>query len=175
MRLWRKQNREHINITRKKYRERKRKEALARGETWREEPKEKIDKRRERWRLARAEHVKNYARDYQRKRRRECIQARLRGSLRSRIRAVIKKGYYSASTTELLGCNMDTFKKHLEKQFVGRMTWDTYGVRGWHIDHIIPCDHFDLSCPQQAKECFNYKNLQPLWAKDNIIKSNKMI
>ena len=43
----------------------------------------------------------------------------------------------------------------------------------WHIDHIKPCAAFDLTDPKQQKECFNYKNLQPLWAQDNIKKSDK--
>ena len=53
------------------------------------------------------------------------------------------------------------------------MTWKNQGRFGWHIDHIVPCSKFDLSDPDQQKECFNYKNLQPLWAKENILKSNK--
>jgi 5-methylcytosine-specific restriction endonuclease McrA len=54
------------------------------------------------------------------------------------------------------------------------MSWDNYGTY-WHIDHIIPCSNFDFSDPIQQKECFNYTNLQPLEAKANIKKSNKMI
>ncbi|GAF80419.1 unnamed protein product, partial [marine sediment metagenome] len=39
--------------------------------------------------------------------------------------------------------------------------------------HINPCAKFDLSKPEEQQKCFNYKNLQPLWAKDNIRKSSK--
>jgi len=46
------------------------------------------------------------------------------------------------------------------------MTWNNHGtgyngkgMKEWHIDHIIPCDKFDLSDPKQQEECFNYKNL----------------
>ena len=35
-------------------------------------------------------------------------------------------------------------------------------------------DYFDLSIKEEQLECFNWKNLQPLWAKDNIIKSDKI-
>jgi hypothetical protein len=52
------------------------------------------------------------------------------------------------------------------------MSWKNYGK--WHIDHIRPCSSFDLSDPQQQRTCFNYSNLQPLWAKDNLNKSNKL-
>ena len=42
-----------------------------------------------------------------------------------------------------LGCDVDTFVKHLENQFVEGMTWENYGK--WHIDHIKPLCTFDHS------------------------------
>jgi hypothetical protein len=52
------------------------------------------------------------------------------------------------------------------------MSWHNREL--WHIDHIIPCDSFDLSNPDQQKKCFHYTNLQPLWKEDNLKKSNKL-
>lgn len=54
------------------------------------------------------------------------------------------------------------------------MSWDNYGYRGWHIDHIKPCSSFNLSDIKEQKKCFHYSNMQPLWWKDNIAKSNKV-
>ena len=54
------------------------------------------------------------------------------------------------------------------------MTWDNYGINGWHIDHIIPVSKFDLTNNEAIKVCFHYSNLQPLWAKDNLKKGNKI-
>ena len=51
------------------------------------------------------------------------------------------------------------------------MSWSNYGE--WHIDHIKPCSLFNLELEEEQLECFNYKNLQPLWAIDNIKKGNK--
>jgi hypothetical protein len=48
------------------------------------------------------------------------------------------------------------------------MSWDNYGIKGWHIDHIIPCAAFDLTDPEQQKICFHYTNLRPLYWADNI-------
>jgi hypothetical protein len=62
-------------------------------------------------------------------------------------------------------------KQHLENQFQSGMNWKTYGKYGWHIDHIIP-----LSSAKTEKELYklcHYTNLQPLWAKDNLIKGNR--
>jgi len=75
---------------------------------------------------------------------------------------------------ELIGCSVEVLWSHIESQFTTGMTKENYGVHGWHIDHIIPCDSFDFSDPEQQKQCFHYTNLQPLWAKDNIAKSNKI-
>jgi hypothetical protein len=60
----------------------------------------------------------------------------------------------------------------LEKKFLPGMNWENYGE--WHIDHIVPCSSFDLSKSEQQKICFNYSNLQPLWAADNIRKSDSI-
>ena len=51
------------------------------------------------------------------------------------------------------------------------MSWDNYGIKTWHIDHIKPISKHNLSDPEDIKNAFNYKNLQPLWASDNLSKS----
>lgn len=84
------------------------------------------------------------------------------------------KGKKVMRTSKYLGCPFDMLKKHLERKFTKGMNWGNYGLYGWHIDHIIPCASFDLNNPEQQKICFNYKNLQPLWAKDNLSKSAKL-
>jgi hypothetical protein len=78
-------------------------------------------------------------------------------------------------TTQLTGCSIEQLQKHLEGLFLPGMNWKNHCRDGWHIDHIIPCSVFDLTDPEQQKKCFHYSNLQPLWAKDNISKSNKII
>jgi hypothetical protein len=52
------------------------------------------------------------------------------------------------------------------------MNWENRGMFGWHIDHIKPVNTFDLTDEKQLKECWNYKNLRPLWAKDNLTRPN---
>lgn len=71
----------------------------------------------------------------------------------------------------LIGCEIDYLLYHIQEQFNPGMTWDNYG--DWHIDHIKPCANFDLSKPEEQRKCFNYTNLQPLWAEENLIKGKK--
>lgn len=90
----------------------------------------------------------------------------------SRIRTAIKTKAKKTLSVELLGCSIQHARQHLESKFKEGMSWDNHGIRGWHIDHIIPCDSFDLSDVDQQKQCFHYTNLQPLWYKDNLRKGN---
>jgi hypothetical protein len=96
-------------------------------------------------------------------------------SLRKRIHIALKRNTKSGHTLQLIGCSIDYLKSHLEKQFTKGMSWSNWGIGEgkWNIDHIRPCSNFDLSKPEEQRKCFNYSNLQPLWALDNILKSNR--
>ncbi len=113
--------------------------------------------------------------EYFKVRRKEDKSFALTCSLRTRLTRALKDSYKTDSTFNLIGCSLEDLKKHLENQFVDGMTWDNYGGRsGWQVDHIIPCSHFDLTKEENQRICFNFRNLQPLWAKDNNQKKNKL-
>ena len=56
------------------------------------------------------------------------------------------------------------------------MAWDNYGLHGWHIDHIFPLSVFNYTKPEHIdfKRAWALKNLQPMWAKENYQKHNKL-
>ena len=89
------------------------------------------------------------------------------------MKSKINKNQKVNSTIDLLGCSVEELRIHLEAQFVEGMNWENYGLYGWHIDHIRPCSSFDLTDAEQQRICFHYTNMQPLWAKDNLKKSDK--
>lgn len=97
--------------------------------------------------------------------------------LRSRVTNAVKLygGGKHEKTRLLIGCTIPFLIKHLESKFLDGMNWDNYGFRGWHVDHKIPCSAFNLANEDEQKKCFHYTNLQPLWWRDNISKSNKML
>ena len=101
------------------------------------------------------------------------VNMRIGHCLRTRIRHAVNSQNVSKAnkTPELMGCPVADLKTHLESKFAEGMTWENYGQ--WHIDHIRPCASFDLEDPEEQKKCFHWSNLQPLWAVDNLKKSDK--
>ena len=103
--------------------------------------------------------------------RRNKLNERLAHSVRVRITQMIKNK--SLNTVDILGCTWEELKVYLESKFQEGMSWENYGRDGWHIDHIKPLSKFNLNNPDELKKACHYSNLQPLWAKDNLRKSNK--
>ena len=102
---------------------------------------------------------------------------RMKKILRAQVTYSIKRGFKlgekCAPTLKLLDIpSIEWFWKYIKSKFLPGMTMENQGK--WHIDHIIPCASFDLKCPVQQLACFNYKNLQPLWATDNMKKRDKL-
>jgi hypothetical protein len=111
--------------------------------------------------------------EYTRKKRKTDTLYRTRCLLGSRTLKALKGiGFKKSNTTEeMLGCSYENFLKHLESLFSKGMTWENQGK--WHIDHIVP-----LSSAKNEEELIklcHYTNTQPLWAKDNLSKSNKIL
>jgi hypothetical protein len=74
-------------------------------------------------------------------------------------------------TSELLGYDVGKFKQRIELNFKDGMDWNNHGE--WHIDHKKPISMFKEGTPANIVNALC--NLQPLWAKDNLSKGNKII
>ena len=112
-------------------------------------------------------------REYQRGRYHSDPTYAIKSRLRARMRHAVKADGLDkkcASSSELLGISPQGLKEWLESQFTEGMTWENRS--DWHVDHRVPCDAFDLTVDENQRICFWYKNLQPLWANDNLQKSN---
>lgn len=102
------------------------------------------------------------------------IQFKLKVKLRSRLSDAIKNNYKSGSAIRDLGCSVEKFKLWLEMLWADGMSWDNYGKDGWVIDHVKPLSSFNLDNKSEFLKACHFSNLQPLWAKDNLIKSDKI-
>jgi hypothetical protein len=100
---------------------------------------------------------------------------RLTERIRGQLKQAVKRRNFSQSqsTIQYLGVKLKYFKKYLEHKFQEGMTWENFG-KVWHIDHIIPISMVDTSKEENIKFVFHYRNLQPMFAKDNLKKSNKV-
>jgi len=98
---------------------------------------------------------------------------KLRRDLRCRLNKAIRNNQKTGSAVRDLGCSIEEFKTYMESKFQPGMSWNNHGNIGWHIDHVVPMSKFDLPNPEELKKACHYTNLQPLWAKDNLAKSNK--
>jgi hypothetical protein len=97
---------------------------------------------------------------------------KIRKTYRGRLQKAITGWCRSKKTEEILGCSWEEFKIHLENQFIDNMSWENHGYYGWHVDHIIPLA--SAKTLEDIEKLSHYTNLQPLWAKDNMEKSDSV-
>ena len=102
-----------------------------------------------------------------------------------RLSCVVKASIYRAlkssegskegnSTLDMLPYTLSQLKEHIERQFEPWMTWENHGE--WHIDHIYPQSKlpYDSMTHPNFLKCWALENLQPLEAKENISKGNRL-
>lgn len=96
---------------------------------------------------------------------------RLKIILRRRIwMAIRNQGWTTKSSVlSLIGAEWTVVKDWIESKFSTGMSWDNHG--DWHIDHVVPLA--SAKTESQLTKLLNYKNLQPLWAFDNLSKGAK--
>ena len=144
-------NIENHKETKKKYRDNNKEKQKILKKIWNENNKEKI---------------KNYTKE----RKKYDIIFKIRCNVRSRIKSFLKSKNIikNNSTFKIVGCEPTKLKEHLENQFRDGMTWENYGLHGWHIDHITPLISGKTE-DDIYKLCY-FTNLQPLWWYENLKK-----
>lgn len=172
-------NRKHINNVKRLYSLKNKKYRLWKKKYQKEyhiKNKEKIKNSHKKWIKNNYEKYREYYKNWHKKKMSTDPEYKIKRNLRRRIGlALNNKGIIKdKSLNTYIGCTITKFKKHIEKQFTEGMSWKNYGNGGWVIDHIKPCSSFNLVDEKEKKACFNYKNLQPLWEKDNLYKGDKL-
>lgn len=157
--------------------------------------KDKIKEQHKKYYSANKDIIKNKYKEYQREYRtsykdkknqtrklktKTDIIYRITCQLRSRLNKALKNKNVikSKHTLELLNCTLDYLKNYLQETAIKNGYKDfninNYSSNEYHIDHIIPCDAFNLKCSYHQKLCFNWSNLQILTAEENLSKNNKI-
>ena len=170
---WRENNKEHVKQKMREWHENNKEYKKQKDKEYRENNREKRNKSVSDWKKKDYQDMKTNPERIE-----EYNNYRIKTNISRRIREMLKQNK-SESSMKYVGCTFEELKRHLEEHFEEGMAWENYGKysfgkndSGWHIDHIIPCDAFDFDNDIEVKACFYYLNLQPLWGKDNISKSN---
>lgn len=163
-----------------------RKKQWSKKTKWYEENKEIISQKQKQYRQNNREKIKEHQKQYQldnkdkrneylKQKRKEDQLFKLRRNTGNLILASIKRqGYTKRSKTfEILGCSYEEFKSYIENQFTDGMSWENHTTNGWHLDHIIPISY--AKTEDDIIRLNHYTNFQPLWAEDNLKKSNKIL
>jgi hypothetical protein len=142
-------------------------------QTWQKNNQYKIYIKNKLWREQNKEYFKKQQREYKANKRKIDDNFRITSNLRNRVLKAVKGINKSQKTMDLLGCEIDFFKKYIEQKFKDGMNWNNYGQ--WELDHIKPCCSFDLSNNIEQKKCFHYSNIQPLWKQEHREKTKSDI
>lgn len=125
-----------------------------------------------------SEKYKAYRNKYQRNREKIDVKFALNRRISCAVKDSLKckgeHGKRGRHWEDLVGFTLDELKAHLESQFVNGMGW--HNRKKWHIDHIIPVNSYDYEKAEDDnfKKCWRLENLRPLWASENISKSDKL-
>ena len=152
--------------------EEKRKSVNLQTKNWCKINSEKVKQGNKNWRQANKEKHYQQSKKSRKKQYHNNPDVKIIMSLRTRLYQALKGTNKSNSTLTLLGCSIEHFKIYIKALFVEGMSWNNHGE--WHLDHIKPCASFNLLDKEQQKECFHFTNFQPLWAEENINKSDKI-
>lgn len=107
-------------------------------------------------------------------RRKTDLNFKMSAYMRNMLNRVLSRTYNDKdnSTVQTLGYTCDELINHIESKFEDGMSWDNYGE--WHIDHIVPLTVMVNAGFKDPADINHLSNLQPLWAIDNLAKSNKI-
>lgn len=143
---------------------------------WRSENPDKVAEQKRRYKSnnpdkVRAQKARTQARRLSRSSGR--IDADIRTALNADMRCIAR---YGKDVYGLLGYDAKQLMDALEDKFKPGMTWDNYGVNGWHIDHVFPLNGVKYDSPDDPEfaKVWSIGNLQPLWAEENIAKGDKL-
>ena len=145
---WVENNREKRKATLKRYYENNREKERAKAKRWHA----RNPGQSKRWRKKNPEKAK-----LQSRKRRAKPSFKIKARLKNNFRDWLLKGKKSLRMERLVGCTREEARNWIEAQFLPGMTWENYGA--WHIDHMLPWEHFNLFDESEHPKVMHYTNL----------------
>jgi len=170
--IWRLENKERLNQKSLDWNDDHKKEL----KEYRLQNKEKLNQTSRLWQKENRERSNIIHVNYIRRRLEKDSFFKFSNVLRSLITKSFKRGVKSfvkkSKTVDILGCSIEFFINYILAKCPEGITLKDFSRFGYHIDHIVP-----ISIAKTEEEVINlchYTNFQPLWWRDNIVKSNKI-
>jgi hypothetical protein len=186
--IYREKNKEKLAESKKKFYEENKKQISEQVKRYRENNKDKIAEAKKKFYEENKEKIAEYKTQYYKDKRHYCDHntikkickicdpnGKLKALVSSRIHHALKANKLKKSI-EYLGCDIETFRTHLEKTFKEGMSWENMG--DWEIDHYCPLEYKQDGVKPSIEEVgrrLHYTNTQAMWQKDNRSKSNLFI
>ena len=114
------------------------------------ENREKIQKNKRQYFPQNKDKINDSRKRYEQRRRETDVSFRVIKNTRCRIYHALKRKTKSSSTREILGIDVETYKKWIEWQFTPEKIWSNV-----EIDHVKPICMFDVSRDEELKEAFS--------------------
>jgi len=144
---------------------------------WSQKNREHLKDYHSKWRELNRENVNEKSKNWSKKRCDSDPQYKLNKNIRTAINISLKEKNIKkyGKTFDYLPYTLEELVEHLEIQFKEGMSWENYG--DWHVDHITPLSNFSFTNIENESfdECWSLSNLQPMWAKENMSKNNRII
>lgn len=169
---YREKNKELISSKRKVYYQKNKEKVKEKVREYNSENREYVNQRKRENREKNKDEYNRRWREYVKNRKDNDPLYKLSCNIRNLISQSFKGQFTvkSKKTIEILGCDFETFKEHIEAQFTDDMNWDNYASY-WQLDHKTP-----ISWSESEEDVYklnHYTNFQPLFWKDNISKGNR--
>ena len=75
------------------------------------------------------------------------------------LRRYVLEKNLSPSYAIYFGLCIEEFRKWIEIQFSGELSWDNFGT-SWQFDHIVPIAYFDFKVENDLLLCWNFINIR---------------
>jgi len=161
----------------KKWRDSNKEYMSNKSKTWYEQNKEHRKEYLKEYREKNIDKIREVKRNYERNRKHNDPLYKLISNFRTAIYQVLKESNVEKNKHyfDILQYTPVSLINHLESQFDENMNWENYGE--WHVDHKLPITSFNIQKmgDEEFMRCWSLDNLQPMWEKDNIRKSNKIL
>lgn len=190
---WYQNNKEVISNNGKQYYQEHKKDIKDRVKDWTINNVDYVAAWQKQYRKENADQIHVQKMKYQKERRKNDINFKLRDNVSALVRMTIFRNGEKKNKKSILNYlpyTIDQLKIHLENQFEPWMNWHNHGeyrtkswndndptTWKWQIDHIIPQSILSYSSmgDDNFKKCWSLNNLRPLSAKQNILEGSNRI